>query len=132
MKALSIRQPWASLIMAGVKPVENRTWPSKYRGRLAIHAAKAWDNEGEKFILDQEEFFQNALGRIVEGAKNLRGGFLGSVNMIDCVKKHNSKWFFGPYGFVFEDPILTNFYPYKGQLSFFEAPIHWVDEFLKG
>ena len=35
MKILSIRQPWASLIVAGVKDVENRTWPMGYRGRVS-------------------------------------------------------------------------------------------------
>lgn len=43
MKALSIRQPFASLIIAGVKQFETRDWPTKYRGKLAIHAAKGWD-----------------------------------------------------------------------------------------
>lgn len=38
MKALTIRQPWASLIAAGVKTIETRSWSTKYRGRLAIHA----------------------------------------------------------------------------------------------
>lgn len=43
MKALSIRQPFATLIMAGLKQYETRDWPTKYRGHLAIHAAKGWD-----------------------------------------------------------------------------------------
>lgn len=38
MKALTIRQPWASLIAAGVKTIETRSWSTKYRGPLAIHA----------------------------------------------------------------------------------------------
>src|SRR3954452_3561016 len=38
MKALTIRQPWAALIMAGSKDVENRVRPTSFRGRLAIHA----------------------------------------------------------------------------------------------
>src|SRR3954453_23306276 len=38
MRALTIRQPWAALIMAGSKDVENRVWPTSFRGRLAIHA----------------------------------------------------------------------------------------------
>ena len=41
MKALTIRQPWASLIAAGVKTIETRSWSTKYRGPLAIHAGKA-------------------------------------------------------------------------------------------
>lgn len=39
MKVLSIRQPWATLICLGVKPIENRTWQTKHRGALAIHAS---------------------------------------------------------------------------------------------
>ena len=38
-RALTIRQPWADLIMSGAKDVENRTWSTSYRGRLWIHAA---------------------------------------------------------------------------------------------
>ena len=41
MKALTIRQPWASLIAAGVKTIETRSWRTSYRGPLAIHAGKA-------------------------------------------------------------------------------------------
>lgn len=40
MKALTIRQPWASLIALGVKTIETRSWSTSYRGPLAIHAAK--------------------------------------------------------------------------------------------
>jgi len=39
MKALSVRQPYASLICYGVKTVENRTWKTDYRGRMLIHAS---------------------------------------------------------------------------------------------
>lgn len=47
MKALSIRQPWATLIAAGAKNVENRTWSTSWRGPLAIHAALRWDRGAE-------------------------------------------------------------------------------------
>ncbi|NBF09766.1 ASCH domain-containing protein [Pseudomonas sp. Fl4BN1] len=40
MKALSIRQPWAWLIIHGGKDVENRSWHTKYRGRFLVHASK--------------------------------------------------------------------------------------------
>lgn len=43
MKALSIRQPYASLLIAGVKHCETRDWITRYRGKLAIHAAKGYD-----------------------------------------------------------------------------------------
>lgn len=41
MKALTIRQPWASLIAHGVKTIETRSWSTEYRGPLAIHAGKS-------------------------------------------------------------------------------------------
>jgi len=40
MKAISIRQPWAWLIVNGYKDIENRSWPTKFRGRVLIHASK--------------------------------------------------------------------------------------------
>ena len=42
MKALTVRQPWASLIAMGVKRLETRSWSTTYRGPLMIHAGKAW------------------------------------------------------------------------------------------
>ena len=39
MKALSIKQPWASLIAHGIKDIENRTWKTNFRGRIYIHAS---------------------------------------------------------------------------------------------
>lgn len=40
MKCLTLHQPWASLVAAGVKRIETRSWSTSYRGPLAIHAAK--------------------------------------------------------------------------------------------
>lgn len=41
MKAITVRQPWAQLIAIGVKTIETRSWPTKHRGVIAIHAGKA-------------------------------------------------------------------------------------------
>ncbi len=41
-KALSLWQPWASLVVIGAKSIETRSWRTKYRGPLIIHAAKRW------------------------------------------------------------------------------------------
>lgn len=56
MKALTIRQPWASLIAAGVKTIETRSWSTKYRGPLAIHAGKSprsWIEMDEPSLLSE-------------------------------------------------------------------------------
>ncbi len=43
MKALTVCQPYAHLIAIGAKPIENREWPTRYRGPLAIHAGRSRD-----------------------------------------------------------------------------------------
>ncbi|WP_436493404.1 hypothetical protein [Actinokineospora sp. HUAS TT18] len=49
VKALSVARPWAGLIIAGHKPVENRTWSTTFRGLLVIHASQRWDRRGAEF-----------------------------------------------------------------------------------
>lgn len=62
MKMLSIKQPWASLICAGVRDVENRTWQTKYRGRLGIHAS----GDSLAFTIDTdipEDFYRRCVAQ---------------------------------------------------------------------
>lgn len=79
MKALTIWQPWASAIMAGVKRVENRTWSTDYRGPLAIHAGRRFDPEGLDVL---EAVGINA--QVFEHAP--RGALLGAVDLVDVVR----------------------------------------------
>lgn len=124
MKALSIQQPWAWLIVNGYKPVENRNWRTEYRGPLLIHAGKKFDQEGYTWALSNFRELDDVLpwGPALE-----RGGIVGRANLVDCVRAHDSPWFFGPYGFVFEDAEPVPFEPCRGRLGFFtpertEAP----------
>ena len=116
MKALSIRQPWAQLIVEGYKDVENRNWPCKYRGVLVIHASLRFDYDGYSY-LEEKGLFLHSPDWFT------RGALIGAVRLIACIREHTSEWFCGPYGYVFEaaeewpDPV-----PYKGKLGFFEVP----------
>ncbi|MEI9966013.1 MAG: ASCH domain-containing protein [Caulobacteraceae bacterium] len=56
MKALSLWQPWASLVAAGVKLHETRHWSTPYRGPIAIHAAKTLDVAGAPDLLCRAVF----------------------------------------------------------------------------
>lgn len=61
MKAITVWQPWASLLACGAKQYETRSWPTKYRGPIAIHAAKRLFNTDSYF--DRELYsFADALG----------------------------------------------------------------------
>ena len=43
MKALTIKEPWASLIINGYKTYEFRSWNTSYRGKILIHAGRGFD-----------------------------------------------------------------------------------------
>ncbi|MFH1486692.1 MAG: ASCH domain-containing protein [Chloroflexota bacterium] len=118
MKALSIRQPWAWLIANGYKDVENRTWPTKFRGRVYIHAGLKGDWSAWGFIREQmREGYTGAM----TGAAVL-GAIIGEVDIVGCVTESDSPWFEGPYGFVLANPVAYETpIPYKGHLGFFEV-----------
>lgn len=54
MKALTLTQPWATLIAIGAKRIETRSWTTSYRGPLAIHAAKGFPKWARKFTTEPE------------------------------------------------------------------------------
>lgn len=90
MKALSVRQPYAFLIVAGFKDIENRTWQTRYRGPLLIHAAKKEDwleiAAGLARVTTDEFPFKTLARRIVFGA------VVGRVMLVDVVRDHPSSW----------------------------------------
>lgn len=49
MKALTLTQPWATLVAIGAKRIETRSWSTNYRGPIAIHSAKKFTKEGRRF-----------------------------------------------------------------------------------
>ena len=122
MKALSIRQPWASLILKAGKDIENRDWRTNVRGRILIHAAKGCTRYELEEALD---FAEKACGtRYSVDLKTIeRGGIIGSVEIVDCVSESDSPWFVGRYGLVLRDPKPMPFVPCKGQLGFFSVAI---------
>ena len=79
MKALTIRQPWAEAILSLGKDVENRSWPTRYRGLLLIHA-------GAK----RDDALCDALG--LNPRVLTYGAIVGTVELVDCVRVANSKW----------------------------------------
>ena len=114
MKVLSIKQPWAWLIVNGYKDIENRKWKTNFRGKCLIHSGKQFDSDGYKFI--KQNFKHINLPRKEDFEY---GGIVGEVEIIDCVQRSNSPWFFGPFGFVIINAKKRDFVPLKGQLGFF-------------
>jgi hypothetical protein len=143
MKALSIRQPWAWLIVrpdladaaraaaiaAGeLKDIENRSWPTYFRGRVLVHASKGMTRAEYEDTQDYLAFHPLEAARAIElpPSEHLdRGGIVGAVTIDVCTKPVNrtSPWHIeGAYGFHLVDAKPTPFVPCRGALNFFDVP----------
>lgn len=146
MKTITEKQPWASLIVEGIKDIENRTWPTKYRGRVLIHAsAKGWKWKLVfNYLSHAARDVMSALGYDANWLKQLpTSAIIGSVEIVDCVINHSSIWAEKTEGWCGENsklhqewfgkPIIYNWVlahpiqfpepiPAKGMLGFWDYP----------
>jgi hypothetical protein len=110
LKCLSIHQPYADLISAGLKTIECRSWQTSYRGDILICSTK-------------KPYFEN----------KLHGQALCIItleNVIKMNKKHCKNAYIDkiyPYAWILKNPKLIKPFPVKGQLGFFELPINLKD-----
>ena len=107
LPCLSVRQPWAWLIMHGGKDIENRDWRTKFRGVIGIHAAQGMTARE----YDEAAQFSRTVDagiRIPPPDKLVRGAILGTVTVTDCVRDSTSPWFTGLYGLM-----LANAEPWR-------------------
>lgn len=129
MKALTIQQPWASLILGtappyacdfgvpvGPKDVENRSWGTNYRGDLLVHAGRRHDREGMEMYFDPSVYDQFPTGAV-----------LGLVRLVDVLppeKPCRSPWAVEEayhWKLSFPRPFAAS-YPLRGQLGLFDVP----------
>lgn len=78
MKALTLTQPWASLVALGHKRVETRSWSTNYRGPLAIHAAKGFPASARNFASQE-----CALGRLSVISPLPLGAIIATAQLVD-------------------------------------------------
>lgn len=121
MRALSIQQPWAWLIVHGYKAVENRDWPTNVRGKILIHAGKKFDGDGHAWVSKMFPEIPMPADDEFEC-----GGIVGECVVSGCVTESDSEWFFGAYGFTLADARPLPFTPMRGQLGFFA--VEWPAE----
>jgi hypothetical protein len=120
MKILSVRQPWATLIASGAKDVENRTWLTRYRGPVLVHASQRTDDVTSDEI-------ERRFGVRPQSVLPL-GGIVGLTQIVDCVKPHPSKWYApGHWALVLANPGELPFVRWKGQLGIRDAPRSLLD-----
>lgn len=124
LPALSIRQPWAWLIANGQKDIENRRWATAFRGRVLIHAAKAYGDAEQADL----EIVRADFPHFTYPERFDLGGIVGIATITGCVRLSVSPWFCGPFGFTLEDARVLPFTPCKGALGFFKpdlTPEQW-------
>jgi hypothetical protein len=134
MKALSFSRPWDYLVLhAPFKDIENRTWPTNFRGRIYVHRAKSWDEEGFNWLWEhrlQLRIDGNTWSLMEQMRFDCHGGELvGEVDIIACLTKGNeggviNPWYFGPYGFALANPkAYDKPIPYRGMPGLFDVKL---------
>lgn len=90
MKALTLTQPWASLIAFGYKHIETRSWSTSYRGLLAIHAAKGFPYQAKDLCVSY--YVRHALGPHFGGTESGTlasevplGAVVATCSLVDCL-----------------------------------------------
>lgn len=117
IKAISVRQPWAWAIVHAGKDIENRDWPTRFRGPVCIHAAKG---ASQSELLAASRFMHGiGVGRVPRIPDMERGGIIGVAEIVDCVEASASPWFMGRYGFVLANVRPVPFITVRGALGFF-------------
>ncbi len=125
--AISVKQPWAALLVAGVKSVEVRTWTTHTRGPVLIHASKTEDQRPDGWALVTTPELKTLAA--------LRGGVIGVADLTACVRyrtaeafaratdahRNNPDWFkpTGLFGFVFQNPRVIAYHACPGRTLFF-------------
>jgi hypothetical protein len=128
--ALSVKQPWAALLVHGIKTIEIRRWPTARNGLVYIHAAR---------VPDDRDLGWGLLPPEAAATAELRGGLIGSARLVTCkpyrspeafradqkLHLNDPGWFEQPvlYGFVFSEPEILPYQRYPGWFRFFKVNI---------
>jgi hypothetical protein len=125
MRALSLTQPWAWLVVHGGKNIENRRWNTKLRGAFLIHAAKGMTldqyDDAVLFAMDVDPSVQVPAPEALQ-----RGGIIGVAELVDVISPTpvpHVQWSFRwhmreQHGFVLQNVRPLPFLPCKGALGF--------------
>jgi hypothetical protein len=118
LRALSLRQPWAWLVVNGYKDIENRSWRTNHRGPLLIHASSNLTEFSETAAMVETKYH-------IPVPENVEaGGIVGVVDVADCVKTHDSKWKFrNRWGWVLENPRRLPYRQCKGFVGLFKPKL---------
>lgn len=138
VKAISLWEPWASLMRCGAKTIETRGWSTSYRGPLLICGAKRWTTDQYDYL--HTDAVQFALAgprwpRVTPAQEMLLGQAAVLVNLIDCrptyligsAIKHGQELFgdysHGRFGWITSMRTLLTPFPVRGQQGLFDVTV---------
>jgi hypothetical protein len=140
MKALSIRQPWATLLCLGIKRYETRTWKTDYRGPIALHAGTQFDAASRRLCLEPPLADWLRRAGYVSPRALPRGQIIGTAILADCIateklrslsatQRRLGDFSRGRWAWRFTDTLrFERPLPAKGQLSLFNVDLHALPE----
>jgi activating signal cointegrator 1 len=156
MKALSLNQPWATLVALGEKKIETRSWKPSRFGTIAIHASKGFPKRAKAIC--GENYFLEAFRRLDFSPDNLPlGAIIGTVEVVGYLQSEVFRFehelhemLFEPYGIEFTEKekafgdysanrygwilknprMLAKPVPCKGALSLWEVPRNIEEQFV--
>jgi len=129
MKAITIKQPWASLIIEGGKDIENRTRRTHVRGWVLVHAGLRLDPPHlvydwcDGFGIFNNSRHPHAARDTVLRNSHEAGGIIGAMHITDCVEDSSSPWFCGPFGYVIDRVVKLPFLPCRGMQGWFNVEL---------
>lgn len=128
MKALTVWQPWASLIAWPLKPVENRTWGASWvlGKRIAIHAGNKYDEDAAL----QLSVRPSPVPAVVQLARKVRGAIVCTAVVDRFIRDEDlitfpaeiDEWFCGPIGWVLRDIQKFEPVPARGAQGLWDVP----------
>src|SRR4051794_40815165 len=131
MKALSIHQPWAWAILHAGKAVENRSWPTRHRGPLLVHASRSRASYERETLADWPALYGVTLPSVESLAF---GALVGTMTVTDCVRADPQRpafvpgvgpdpWAEGPWLWLLAEPVaFAAPVAYRGAQQLFEVP----------
>jgi len=125
MRALSVKQPWASMIASGIKSIETRTKPTRYRGDILIVSS-----------LKADTFARHLQGRY--RVEYPLGMALCVANLIACdpmkpedYERAKCDYYLDLYSWKLDDIRPINPFPVKGMLGLYDVDVEGKIEFMK-
>lgn len=133
---LSLWAPWPWAILNLGKDIENRDWETKVRGRILLHqsknwnASRVWDEWRAMELMARRTVSRDGLWQQMQ---ETCGCLVGSVEIVGCVSKSESRWFRGRYGFVLRNPLpLPKPIPWTASQRLFHVPRRVLQDQLSG